>query len=355
MLHDQEYKTQRINRLLSVYREIRPDVIVTEMWPYARANFDFELIPLADAITLERTSGKGPSPRLYSIARDIMFPPKISSPDSPGLNNARHDIAYKYFTPRSILVRGDGNLVPIEQSIGVLPDHVRANIDYVGYFGGQPPAKDPSIRPDDRAVLVTSGGGATRDSVIMFEKAMEARKFSTLRDRVWRIIIPHGCSAEMFADMQAKARAENPAGKIIVERNRKDFLHLLSNAALLICHGGNTIIESVNAGVPVLVIPRGLAKNNREQQIRATAFYDKGLIELATLAEIDDPLVLAAKVESAVTMERSVSSIRSHGAAQMAEKITADFEGSRLASESSLLPWAQRRSGPRLFPEGCPA
>ena len=83
MVYDHRYKAQRTDVLLDLYNNFRPDVVVTEMWPYARANFDFELIPLADAVRHDENSGRVPPPRLYSIARDIMFPPKILSPIRP--------------------------------------------------------------------------------------------------------------------------------------------------------------------------------------------------------------------------------------------------------------------------------
>ena len=223
-------------------------------------------------------------------------------------------------------MRGDGNLIPIEESIGAIPEGVREKIDYVGYFGGLPPARDSGIADEDRAVLVSSGGGVTRDSIIMFKRAIEARKFTAHRNRVWRIIVPNGCHDEVFNDIQSAAALEDHGGGIVVERNRKDFLELLSNAALLICHGGNTIIEAVNADIPVLAIPRDLARNNREQQIRAQAFYKKGLIEVAALSSINDVATMATKVDSAVSLNRTASLIRSRGATNMAVKITNDFK-----------------------------
>lgn len=325
LLTDINYQRQRKENLLKIYHGNRPSAIITEMWPYARANFDFELIPLAEAVKHDENHGMTPPPRLYSIARDIMFPPKLSSPESPGLDNDRHAIAYKYFKADSIFARGDKNLVPLEASMGSIPDYVCLNIDYVGYFGCQSRPRDPGIPDEKREVLVSSGGGVTRDSIIMFKKAIEARKFSIFMDRTWRILIPHGCPEETFQEISSLACSESPHGSIIVERNRKDFPELLSNAALIICHGGNTVIETVSANIPLLVIPRGLAKNNREQQIRAQALYDKGLTELATISEIDNPLNLAKKVDSAVKLPRSACLIQCGGAARTAERITRDF------------------------------
>ncbi|WNV04392.1 glycosyltransferase [Candidatus Methylospira mobilis] len=322
---DMEYRKQRKEKLLNVYYDIRPDAIITEMWPYARANFDFELIPLAEAIKNDENRDLTPAPRLYSIARDIMFPPKISSPDSPGLNNDRHTIAYKYFKAGSIFARADKSIISLEASIGAIPEHLYQNIEYVGYFGYRPRQKDPDIRDETREVLVSSGGGVTRDSITLYKKSIAARKFSSFKNRIWRILIPHGCSTETLMEISSLASAEDSGGRIIVEHNRTDFPDLLSNAALLICHGGNMIVEAVSANIPLLVVPRQFAKNNLEQQIRARAFYDKGLTELATISEIDDPVYLAEKLDSAAKLPRSVFSVEHEGADRVAERITQHF------------------------------
>jgi predicted glycosyltransferase len=322
---DQAYRHGRRERLLAFYHGWKPDAVITEMWPFARANFDFEVIPLAEAVRRDGCEGMGCPPRLYSIARDIMFPPRLSSPDSPGLLDDRYALAAAFFAPRSIMVRGDRNVIPLEFSIGPMPDDVRDKIDYVGYFVDPAATRGDARDQGRREVLVSSGGGVTRDSLILFKKSIEARKFSGLRDRVWRIIVPHGCPEDGFAEIVAAARAEAPDGGIVVERNRRDFLALLADAALVICHAGNTVVEALSSGVPVLVAPRGMSKNNLEQQVRAKAFFDKGLIEVASLDEIETPQVLAGHADRAVKASRTACPIMVDGAARMARRITADL------------------------------
>lgn len=314
---DEAYRSRRRERLLEIYHSWQPTVVVTEMWPYARANFDFELVPLAQAIRADRV-------RLYSIARDIMFPPRLSSPDSPNLDNDRHALAAEFFRPRSILVRGDRSVIPLEASTGLPPEAVRPIIDYVGYFASSAAVRAGLGAGMGGEVLVSSGGGVTQDSLILFHKAIEARKHSALRDRTWRIVVPHTCPDDSFAELAAAAGAEAPQGGIIVEHNRRDFLSLLAQASLVICHAGNTVIEAVTAQVGVLVVPRGLAKNNREQQVRAGAFFDKGLIGLASLEEIADPRVLAEKADAAAAAVRPSTPILVDGAARMAQRMTED-------------------------------
>jgi predicted glycosyltransferase len=343
---DEAYRRLRRERLLEFYRAFRPTVVVTEMWPYARANFDFELVPLAEAIAVD------PRVRMYSIARDIMFPPRLSSPDSPNLDNDRHGIAAEFFRSRSILVRGDRAVIPLEASTGTPPDMVRGIIDYVGYFACSTPPRAPAVDADRKEVLVSSGGGVTQDSLILFRQAIRARRHSAFRDRVWRIFVPHICPDEVFAELEAMAQTEAADGGIVVERNRRDFLALLANAELVICHAGNTVIEAVTAQVAVLVVPRGMAKNNREQQVRAKAFFDKGLVGVASLEEIGDPRVLAAKADAAAATARPATPIMVDGAARMAQRLTADYyaEFGHSGESGTVIPFGGRIG--RLPPAG---
>lgn len=322
LFSDTNYQRQRTENLLKIYHDYQPNAVITEMWPYARANFDFELLPLADAIKEDENHGQMLPPRLYSITRDIICTFPLGS---TGLGDYRHAIAHKYFTPGSIFVRGDKDFVPLETSIGTIPDHVSPTICYVGYFGHQHHLKDLSIPDEKREVLVTSGGGITLDSVIMFKQAIAAKKLSSLKDRLWRILIPHCCPENIFQEISYLAQTQYPDGRTLVEHNRKDFPELLANAAFVICHGGNTIIEAVSANIALLAIPRELSDNNREQQIRARAFYNKGLIELATIAEISNPLNLAKKIDSRLKLPQSYYSIQKEGAALVTEKITQDW------------------------------
>ena len=294
-------------------------------------------MPLAQAVKQDQRSPVGGGPRLFSIARDIMFPPRLSSPDSPGLSNDRYRLVEDYFAPGGVLVRGDPADIPLEASVGPAPPALRDRIHYVGYFADQPSAGSAecdSARPHG-AVLVTSGGGFTQDSQILFQKAIEARRYSALRNQVWRILAPAACPEAAFSELAALARREDPAGGIVVERNRRDFLALLAEAALVICHAGNTVVEAVTSRTPALVTPRGLSKNNLEQQVRAQAFYDKGLIEMATLAEIADPQVLAAKADRAATASVALRSVMVGGATRAAQRITEAYLAAKAAGSAS--------------------
>lgn len=315
LVDDLVYQEERRDNLLNVYEDLRPHAVITEMWPFARANFDFELIPLAEHLANDFAKAAS----FFSIARDIMFPPSVSSPDLILVEEDRHRLARQYFKPGHILVRGDDAVLPLETSVGVLSDDVRDRLCYVGYFGrnGENLRTDSGSRKGD--VLITSGGGVTRESVEMFKAAISVRHLSPLSGQIWRILIPRSCPQEVFDEIQADSAGVDG---IVVERNRSDFGRLLESATLVICHGGNTVVEAISAGTPVLVIPREYAKNNREQQIRAKAFETEGLIVTARISDVQNAGFFATKIVETLSLRTGASEIRLNGAMTAASIIT---------------------------------
>ena len=324
---DLSYQRRRRELLLSLYEKLKPAVVITEMWPFARANFDFELIPLGERI-LHHGDEKT---KLFSIARDIMFPPSVSSPDSKGVDQNRHRLALRYFKPGRILIRGDDSVLPLEISVGRLSTGLRDRLCYVGYFGLEED-REPGFEARDGALIVTSGGGVTLESLELFAAVIRARRMAPLADRLWRILIPKTCPAEAFEALQKLGKDEQG---VVVEHNRRDFETLLGAAPLVICHGGNTVIEALSKGARVLVVPREYAKNNREQGIRAKAFEAEGLIVRARIQAIKDPEFLAAKITEALDLDGKPSGVRVKGSVTAASIITESFFG---RSESEQTP-----------------
>ncbi|HEX4948609.1 MAG TPA: glycosyl transferase, partial [Blastocatellia bacterium] len=60
----EEVKARRTQQLLATYNRIRPDVVVIELFPFGRRKFDFELLPLLQAIQ--------PPTKVVCSLRDIL-------------------------------------------------------------------------------------------------------------------------------------------------------------------------------------------------------------------------------------------------------------------------------------------
>lgn len=309
---DLAWQSKRACLMADVYQQVQPDVVVTEMWPYDHVYSDAELIPLLDAI---KKDPRNPPPKLYSLVRDIMLP----------TNSVRHPLAKEHFHDGSIFVRGDKDFIPLEKSLGDLPEDVASLFHYIGYFAS-PPNHPTQIPEPEREVLVTSGGLMLEESRIMFRASIAARKNSTLKNHTWRIFVPDSCPGTEFAELQQLAARECSEGKIVVERNCPRFSERIADARLLICHGGNTVIEGVCAKVPILIVPMEATNTNYEQELRATIFKEKGLVEIAKIPEVNDTQTFVDKINQAAALSCQDFLIQCNGAQNMATIITQQYQ-----------------------------
>ena len=70
------FRALRRDRLLALFQELRPRVIITEMFPFGRRAFRFELVPLLEAAARAR-----PRPWRLCSVRDVL----VRKPDPAGL------------------------------------------------------------------------------------------------------------------------------------------------------------------------------------------------------------------------------------------------------------------------------
>src|SRR5690606_33843991 len=69
-LIDDAWREDRRGLLLAAYERIRPDVVMTELYPFGRRQLRHELLPLLDV-----ASGDRPRPVIVSSVRDILVEP----------------------------------------------------------------------------------------------------------------------------------------------------------------------------------------------------------------------------------------------------------------------------------------
>ena len=64
---DDALKEERTQKLLDIFNEIQPNVLMIELYPFGRRQLRFELIPL-----LEAANKANPRPHIVSSVRDIL-------------------------------------------------------------------------------------------------------------------------------------------------------------------------------------------------------------------------------------------------------------------------------------------
>jgi len=301
-LLDEPFKAARHATLLRLFDALRPQVLMTEMFPFGRRQMRFELLPL-----IEHARSMQPRPRILCSLRDVLTTHKQPGKTDWMLTTFAqlYDLA---------LVHGDPDILPLERSLPRVCE-VADRLRYTGYVLGAPaPPARSSAR--DGGVIVSTGGGAVAGPLV--SAALEARSLSPLADVPWHILVGANFPEAAFQDAVFRA----PQG-VVVERARPDFRSLLGRARLSISQGGyNTVMDVLAARIPAVVVPFS-TRNETEQALRARVFADRGLLRTVD----DEPLTaesLAGGVRAALALpSRGLDGIRAGGAEETARILTA--------------------------------
>ena len=277
---DDAYRVARRARLLALFADLRPQVVITEMFPFGRRAFRFELLPLLEAAGAAR-----PRPWLLASVRDILVP----KPSTERYAWMR-DLALTHY--HRVLVHTDPELAPFGLTFPYAAD-LGPRLVETGYVVEPAP---PISSEAEGEVLVSAGGG--RVGRALLEAAIDARALSRLGDRAWRLIAGGGVDPDVFAALRAAA----PVG-LVVERLRDDFQALLANSLLSVSQAGyNTVVEVLRFGKPMVLVPFETA-GETEQRIRAERLTSLGLAETVWESELN-PRSLARAIDRVASRPR---------------------------------------------------
>lgn len=301
---DDDWRESRAACLMTAFETIQPDVLLVEQFPFGRRQFRFELMPL---LVAARTAPH--APRTVSSVRDVLV-----RKDDPKRNNEMVAVARTWFD--RILVHGDRSVLPLEAS---MPEAaaLAASLTYTGYVVD--PA-EPEDGTRDRVsgrdeVVVSVGGGAVGEPLL--RAAIAARPLSRLSQNVWRLI----CGPNLADSVLRELAWDAPPG-IVVDRWRPDFPVLLRNCVLSISQGGyNTVMDILQARARAVIVPFA-AGSETEQEFRARALEQRGLVTVVDPRSLS-PNVLAHAVNTAVEINVSAADIDYSGAETTARIVAA--------------------------------
>ncbi|NJM96042.1 MAG: glycosyl transferase [Phormidesmis sp. RL_2_1] len=251
----------RRDMLLELCDHIRPDVVITELFPFGRRRFSTELIPL-----LERAKSYGA--KISCSLRDIV----VTKQDQ-----ARHEAKVCKLMNRhfdQLLIHGDPALVLLENSFSRVSD-LECDVRYTGYV--VPDANrlfEPKTSHDPPVILASVGGG--RFGHELLDCVAETCRF--LEDK-----IPHQIQMftgpfspdEVFNRMQSAAQR---CLNLTVERYTPDLLTYMSKADLSISMAGyNTTLNVLQTGVRALLLPF-TGNDDQEQRLRSKRLESLGIV-----------------------------------------------------------------------------
>lgn len=257
---DDDFKARRRDQLLAAFRDVAPDVLITEAFPFGRRQVRFELLPLLEeAMTSEKR------PLILASIRDL-----LQERAKPGANEETVALIERYFD--AVLVHGDARFAKLEDSFP-LHGEIADKIIYTGLVAA-PPAEPASEKFD---IIVSAGGGAVGMDLV---RAAVGASEGLPRDLRWCVIAGPNLPEADFAELSRRASAN-----VEVFRFRKDFPSLLTGARLSVSQAGyNTVCDVLGAGVRSLLIPF-TAGGETEQTARALRLQERG--RALMLAEAD--------------------------------------------------------------------
>jgi predicted glycosyltransferase len=281
----EEAMRERPRIILDTLATTEPAVVLIELYPFGRKKFEFELLPLLDAVH----SMDPYRPRVVCSVRDIL----VGRRD----HQTRHDeraclIANKYFDV--ILVHSDPRFARLEDSFRPTTP-LRVPVQYTGFVTGD--ASPIVVSPQDRLrrVLVSAGGGMVGEPLL--RAAVDAH-------RTWRSQL--GLSTTILAGpfapepvwtwLQQQAAA---ADGLEVARYLPDLRTEMARSAVSVSQGGyNTTMDILRAGVPAVVVPYSEAGED-EQLRRAMRLGDLGVLRCLPADELNASTLAAAVIATA--------------------------------------------------------
>jgi predicted glycosyltransferase len=310
----------RRDALLELIDETRPDVLVTELFPFGRRALAGEFTAL-----IEHAQAVLPDILVLASVRDILV-----APSKPDRIAGTHETLSRFYD--AVLVHGDPKVVPIEAS-WPLHENARGLLRYTGYVDDGAPIETGS---DDAVGEVLVSGGSSAASLPLYQAAVAAAAMAP--DRRWRVLVGTGVAEADFASL---ARSASP--NLLLERVRRDFRSLLAKAAVSVSQAGyNTAVDVLRARCRAVFVPFEQGSET-EQRLRAERLAAMGFGEVLTEAELS-PASLAEAMRRTLRRPRPGSGTISLDGAARSVAIVEELAGDRLrppgpTSLRSPVPW----------------
>lgn len=294
---DDAWRERRRAALMDAADAIRPDIVLTELFPFGRRQLAFELEPF---LTEMRARGSF----IASSVRDILV-----APPKPERLLEMLERVERLFD--LVLVHGDPDLVPFEETF---PHRKRIGerLFYTGYVVEEP--MQAAGRDGAGEVIVSAGGGAVSEPLL--RTALAAKPLSQASDLPWRLLCGAGIGDAVMAELQGLADAGT-----VVEAARPDFPGLLARGRLSVSQAGyNTIMDVLAAGIPSVVVPYAGGLES-EQTLRARRLAERGVLHVVDEESLS-PAALAAAIDRALaTPPCALQNLARDGAAETVRRL----------------------------------
>ena len=151
----EDVQAERLLKLRGYLGQIKPDVLMVELFPFGRKAFRFELLPILEDI---RAGGLG-APKVVCSLRDILV--EKSDPDK----YETRVLKWLHGLFDALLVHSDPRLIPLDLTFSRV-DRIKIPLIYTGYVTPRPCSgsgegirAELGLEPGEQVVVVSAGGG----------------------------------------------------------------------------------------------------------------------------------------------------------------------------------------------------
>lgn len=302
----QEAQSARRRMVLETFRELRPSVIVIELFPFGRKKFAFELLPLLE----EAAKNTAARPVVACSLRDILVNQRR---DQQHHDDRAARLCNRFFDV--ILVHADPAFARLEDTFQPRVP-LQPPVRYTGFVlpGSETPLPWKEARPQ---ILVSAGGGLVGEPLLRatIESFRAVRK--TL-DVSLKVVAGPFLPEPEWASLQALARAHEG---VEIVRSLPDLAGEMSRSRVSISQCGyNTCLDILRARVPALVVPFGEGLEN-EQMNRARRLEQLGAVRVLPSKQMN-PDRMAQEMLALFRFRPNVPNLDMQGAKNSAEVLS---------------------------------
>ena len=275
------------------------------MYPFGRRKFEFELVPLLDAVA---ALGAG-RPRVVCSLRDILV--------QRATGQSKHDeraVTRLNASFDAIVMHADPAFATLEESFQPATP-LRVPVHYTGFIA--PPAPEPVTHRLDRLV-VSSGGGMVGEPLV--RATVEVHRDLFIRTGLRTTVVAGPFLPEPVWAWLREQATHSPVLEVV--RRVDDLAGEIARSALSLSQGGyNTTMDLLRAGTPAVVVPFADGGEN-EQTVRTSRLAELGVLRMVPATALGDRERLLAALVAAAAARPAPVQLDLSGAERTARILT---------------------------------
>ena len=307
----------RLARILKSFRWLRPQVLLTELYPFGRKKFEFELLPLLEAAKTQSRF----APLIVCSLRDILV---SSRADQQKHEQRAVSTANRWFD--AILVHSDPSFACLGESFDP-GTCLTPSVHHTGFVVGN--RRLPRERSRNGPIVVSAGGG--QYGFELLSAAIEAHELlSETRPVTMKVVAGPFLPEAKWKEL--RVAADGRRGVTLV-RSVPDLYSELSHARASVSQCGyNTAMEIIQSQVPALVVP--FAGGGEDEQLkRARRLETLGALRVLEQKEMT-PKRMAEEIRDLIDFQPRTTHLNFDGA-RRSTNILRDLLEQRHATQGS--------------------